>query len=294
MFTNRSALIRFSKSALVLFAVAGSLTIAGAGTLSAQKVRVEDILAKHVESIGGTDTRGRVRNRMIVGSVAVTYVSQKNQSTEGRVVFASEKEKNYFGMKLNANDYTGESFKFDGKNSAVGYANVGTRSVLGNFVESNAWLLSDSLFGGTLVSSWALIAGAETKGKLSFDGVKKVNGKEAYVLAYSRKGGSDLDVNLFFDKETFQHIRTEYKRTSSAGIGTRPEQSSGFSETRYKLTEDFSDFRAENGLVLPHKYRIEYLVTGQRGTTELAWDHVLTNFLFNQNLDSATFSVAGK
>lgn len=282
------------RSAIRFLAAAGLLAVVGTGTSGAQKVQVEDILAKHLEAVGSNDARAKIRNRMIVGSVVVTYVSQRNQKTEGRAVFASEKEKNYFGMKLNASDYSGESFKFDGKGAAIGYANVGTRSVLGNFVDSNGWILGDSLFGGTLSSSWALVPTAESKAKLSFDGIKKVNGKEAFVLSYSRKGGSDLDVKLFFDKETFHHIRTEYKRTSSAGIGLRPDQSSGFSETRHKLTEDFSDFRAENGLVLPHKYRIEYLVTGQQGTTELLWEHVLTDFLFNQNLDAATFSTAVK
>ena len=271
--------------------VSGFLLVAAAGVANAQKVTAEDVVAKHLASVGSGITVGRIRNRMIVGEVVVTFVSQRNQKAEGRVVFASEKEKNYFGTKLNASDYVGEEFKFDGANSAIGYANLGTRTVLGNFVQSNNWMVADSVFGGVLASSWVLTRNVGNA-KLSFDGIKKVDGKDSYVLTYSRKGGSDISVRLFFDKETYHHVRTEYKRTSSAGIGTSPDQSSGFSETRIKLTEDFSDFRDESGLMLPHRYRIEYNVTGQRGTTELLWDHALTNFLFNQNLDASTFSTS--
>lgn len=289
--------LRFDVRALgLLFYISfgSGLTLFLAGGLAcAQKVTKEEVVTKHLESIGSGPAVGHIRNRLIVGVVVVTFVSQRNQRAEGRVVFASEKEKNYFGTKLNASDYSGEQFRFDGANSAIGYANLGTRTVLGNFVQSNNWMVADSIFGGVLASSWVLMRNADVA-KLSFDGVKKVGGKDAYVLAYSRKGGSDVDVRLYFDKETYRHVRTEYKRTSSAGIGTSPDQSSGFSETRIKLTEDFSDFRDESGLTLPHRYRITYGVTGQRGTTELLWDHVLSNFLFNQNLDASTFSPADK
>ena len=95
-------------------------------------------------------------------------------------------------------------------------------------------------------------------------GTKKIDGKEVYAVGYSRKGGSDVDVTMYFDKETFRHVRTEYKRTSSAGIGTSPEQSSGFSETRYKLVEDFGNFKTVNGLTLAQSYKVLYSATGQR------------------------------
>lgn len=42
--------------------------------------------------------------------------------------------------------------------------------------------------------------------------------------------------------------RTPARGTTSAGIGRRPEQSIGNDETRYKITEEFSNFGAGNGL----------------------------------------------
>ena len=98
-----------------------------------------------------------------------------------------------------------------------------------------------------------------------------------------------MDIKLYFDKDTFQHIRTEYKRISSAGIGTTPGQSSQINETRVSLTESFSNFKAENGLTLPHEYRLFYSSLGQNGTNEIEWISNLTEFAFNQNLSPGTF-----
>jgi len=98
-----------------------------------------------------------------------------------------------------------------------------------------------------------------------------------------------VDIILYFDKDNFRHVRTEYKRTSSAGIGVRPEDSTRYSATNLKVTEDFTDFKAENGLTLPHSYRLFYSITGQNGTTEIEWNFNLTEFALNQKLDSKTF-----
>lgn len=254
-----------------------------------QKLKSEEIVAKHLESLGNAEVRASIKNRMAIGHALVKFVSQKNQAAEGRVVLVSANTKNFFGITLNANDYSGERFVSDGKKSYIGFADNGVRSVLGNFVQSNSWIIEDSVWSGWLASTWILAASTE-KAKFSADGIKKIDGKEAYVLGYSRKGGGDVEVKLYFDKDTFRHVRTEYKRTSSAGIGRTPEQSSRFSETRHKVVERFSDFKNEKGLMLPHGYNIVYSVTGQNGTTEIEWNFSFSEFAFNQNLDEKTFS----
>lgn len=257
----------------------------------AQKMKAEDVLAKHLESIGTAEARASTKTQIVVGDALVKFISPRNTDVQGRIVLASAAEKNFLGMSLNAIEYPQEKFSFDGKNAKVGFIKDGFRSKLGNFVVANDLLLEESLLGGTLSTSWALLDVAAKKPKLSFDGTKKIDGKEVYVLGYSPKSGGDVDIKLYFDKETFRHVRTEYKRTSSAAIGLRPEQSSRFSESRLKITEDFSDFKAEKGLTLPHNYRLFYSTIGQNGTTEIEWNFNLTEFSFNQNLAPNTFVI---
>jgi hypothetical protein len=257
--------------------------------VNAQKIKAEEVIAKHLDSIGTAEARSSVKSQMLVGDAKVTFLSQKNQSAQGRIVLASAGEKNFLGMNLNAVDYPSEKFSFDGKKAKVGYVRSGIRSILGNFVISNNQLLEESLLGGTLSTSWALLNLTAKKGKITSEGIRKIDGKEVYALRYLPRT-SDVKITLYFNKDTFRHIRTEYSRVSSAGIGTTPEESSRMSETRIKVVEEFSNFKDEKGLMLPHGYRILYSTTGQNGTTEIEWAFNFTEFSFNQTFDEKTFN----
>ena len=259
-----------------------------------QKMKAEDVIAKHLDSIGTAEARSAAKTYIAVGTGTAQFKSTKDQVLQGRIVFASAGINNFLGMNMNSNFYTGETFAYHGSDSYIGFVNLSARSVLGNFVQSNNTILSDGLFAGTLSTSWALTRLAQSKAKVSFDGLKKIDGKELYALGYSRKNGGDIEVVMFFDKETFRHVRTEYKRVSSAAIGLRPEDSSKFSETRYKVVEDFADFKAEGGLMLPHGYRIFYSTTGGQGTTDIEWNFVISEFAANQKLDPSTFAAPSK
>ncbi|MDQ2745838.1 MAG: hypothetical protein M3T96_01085, partial [Acidobacteriota bacterium] len=239
-------------------------------SITAQKITADDVLAKHLNSIGTAEARAAAKTAIAVGNAEVRSVTKITTPVVGRIVIASAGIKSFWGLSLNSTDYPSEKFSYDGKNAKVALVKLGVRSTLGNFVQSNNLMLEQGLFGGTLSTAWALLDAPTRKAKLSMEGSKKIDGKDAYVLGYSPKGGGDIDVKLYFDKETFRHVRTEYKRISSAGIGSRPEDSSKFSENRIALTEDFSDFKPEGNLTLPHHYHISYTTTGNsNGSTNI-------------------------
>lgn len=272
------------------------LLLAAIPAAFAQKLTADEVVTKHLDSIGTAETRSGIQTIVMTGEATAKFLSQKDLLLKGRIVFASAGAKNFLGIGLNSNNYPGEQFVYDGKKSKVAFTQNGKRSSLGDFVQSNDLLLEDSLLSGVLSSSWVLSNLATKKSKLSFEGTKKINGKEVYVLSYSRKGSGDLTISLFFDKETFRHVRTEYKRVTSAGIGSKPEESSQLSEVRYKIAEDFSDFRDEKGLTLPHAYRILYSEEGTRstGNVEVEWAFNLLEFAFNEKLDPGTFNTDQK
>ncbi len=271
--------VSFSVALVCLFSISGI----------AQKLTTEDIISKHLDSIAIKEKREAVKSQVAVGAMTVDFVTKKQGLTAGRLVMASQGTKNFLGMSFDSVDYPSDKFSFDGNKAKIAYVRVGSRSVLGNFVSSNNFLLEQSLLGGTLSTSWTLLNISGSKAKLSLDGTKKINGRENYVLGYSAKGGSDVNVTLYFDKETFHHVRSEYKRIFSAGMSSDPNQSSRFSESRIKLTEDFADFKEESGITLPHSYTINYTVIGQNGTTGIIWKAALTEFAFNQIFADSAF-----
>jgi hypothetical protein len=264
-----------------------------ASLVSAQKLKPEEIVAKHLDSLGTAEARAAVKSQMAIGDAKVTFVSQKNMSAQGRVVMASSGPKNFFGLQLNAMDYPGEKFSYNGTKTNISALMNGKRSVFGDFVDANEMAVRESLIGGALVSSWAMNDIASKKVKMG-SGTKKLDGKEYYTVNYNPKGGTDFDITLFFEKDTFRHARTEYKRTRSGGIGTNPNQSTQITQNVLKVTETYSDFRDEKGLMLPHVYKLNYSETGQGGSVEIEWEYNLNEFAFNQPMDDKTFDIYAK
>ncbi len=262
-----------------------------ADTTFAQKMTAEDVLAKHLDSIGSAKSRDSIKTRIIVSDAE--FLRQKQNPITGKSIIASSNEGAVFGINLDAINYRLDKFSFDGKRIRVGYIQPGIRSTLGNFLTSYETLLKDGLLGGTLSSSWALLDTAGRKSKLTYDGTEKIDGNETYVLEFQPKGGADITVKMYFDGKNFRHVRTVYSRVIGARIGSGGVDSSGRQvETRHRLIEDFSDFKKYGGaLTLPSSYKISYSIVGGALTLNDLWKFKVTDASFNQPLGDNAFDI---
>jgi hypothetical protein len=152
-------------------------------------------------------------------------------------------------------------------------------------------VFKQGLMGGTLSSSWPLLDLASRAAKLEYAGTKRIEDQTLHELRYLPRGGSDLQISLFFDEATCQHVRSEYKRVVEAQTGSRAYANVQERESRYKMVEEFSRFNVENGLNLPHTYRIEFTADTQSGTFQAEWILKLSQFQFNQKIDPNAFSI---
>ena len=257
------------------------------------EMSAEQIIAKHLEAVGAAAARSSIKNMVVLGSCAVTFQSGTSQGgTDGQIVIGSDENKTLIGMKFASPSYPQETFAYDGKRLTIGYVSPGKRSPLGGFLLTQESLFREGLVGGVLTTAWPL-ATLEARGaKLKAAGTEKVGGRKAYKLKYAPKKGSDMELTLFFDAETFQHVRTEYERVVPAGLGTRGvESSSSQRSSRIKIVEGFSDFKREEKLTLPHTYTLDLYIDTGSVTTSTKWTAKLTQFMFNQSLDPNTFNV---
>ncbi len=229
---------------------------------------------------------------MIIGGTVVTTLrSPSTAQFSGQAVIASEAGKSLIAMMFENSNYTQEKFVFDGQDVAVGYTRPGARSNLGEFLYTYNGVIRNGLVGGTLTADWPLLNLSDRKAKLETGGTKKIAGRQAYEVKFVPRGGSnDLQISLFFDAETFQHVRTEYTRLISAGIGANVDASGGQRATRYKMTEDFSDFRKEGAVTLPHSYQIALELDTRNGTFQGEWKLTLNQFSFNQPIPASYFN----
>ena len=276
------------------------LTRVGFPASAADKMRAEDVVAKHLASVGAEETRASIHNRIVAGTVVFTVTAPNNAKFEGDVILASEGNKNMIAMAF-GRAVVQEKFVFDGSKVTAESPRPGSRGFWGDFLLTHDNIVKHGLVGGVLSDSWPLFNLSDKKQSLEYRGTKKIDGKTLLEIEYVPRGSSDLKIVLFFDSETFQHVRSEYTRVISAGLGSATTLGSGVRAgaqdasgqqrpTRYKMVEEFGDFKKEGGLSLPHSYKVKLELDTRGGTQVVNWDFTLTDFAFNQPIPPATFN----
>ena len=286
--TPPAVALRLAAACLLALAPLAGATAAGRAP-AAQKVTPEEVIAKHLEAIGPAEARKPGRSRVISGGSLMDIRSGGRGQATGVALIASRGEKVLIKADFDSPSYPFERIGFDGKNLRAKPYAPGMRSPHAEFLLSHDATFSEGLIGGALSSAWPLLNLAERKAKLEYAGTAKVNGRQAHKLRYVPHEGSELKIQLFFDAENFRHLRSEYERVIPAAMGARPGQSASMREKRYLLVEDFSDFKAEGGLTLPHTYRIQYSVSEQAKPLNVDWTFNLKNFTFDYAIEDKEF-----
>ena len=260
---------------------------------SAQKMKAEDVVARHLQSIGSDKARAAVTTRIIAGTAQVVFHTAPLGQASGRAVLASEGSKSLVGMSFPSPVYPREQLGFNGANFMAAYVVPGSRSALGSFLMTHNLIFKQGLMSGTLSSAWPLLDLEKRNPELEYLGTKKVENQTLHELKYLPRGGSDLQIRLFFDQDTFRHVRTEYERVVAGAMGNRSYVNPGTGrETRFKLVEEFSDFKQEGNLNLPHTYKIKLITDTDAGSFFTDWTMKLTQFEFNQPIDPNSFSIS--
>ena len=277
--------------------VLGVLTLLPCGSVNSaiptiDNITTEALIARHLDSIGSAEARAAIKSRILSGTVVSTLRVGGAGQQVGRAVLASTGNKSLIGMTFKDTKYSNENMAFDGKRVTVGQFAPGAHSPLGQFLLSFDMVFKQGLFGGSLSSAWPLLDLRVTNPKLKYAGAKKVNDRQLRILNYLPRDSSFLAITLFFDSETFQHVRTEYEKVVNAGMVSQNEVAARQQETRYKLIEEFADFRKEQELTLPHTYKVQLSISSQRGSLLQDWVFTLAKFGFNDVLDDKQFNVA--
>ncbi len=265
-------------------AVTGNLT-------GKEKLNPEQLIEKHLASIGSPQARAAVESIAAAGEAQVVPRVGGAGRIGGTAQIVSTPGKMLLAMVFAGQaDYPHEKISMvDGK---VNVANLrpGVRSPLGEFLYVQERPVQEGLLAGALCADWALANVVEQRPKLKYRGVKKIEGTRLHQLDYRPRKRTDLTIRLFFDETTYRHVRSEYRMRIAAAMGATPEESAQQQEQRFTLVEEFSDFREENGLTLPHNYKISYTTEGQR-TFMVDWILTLQQFAFNQPLAADIFDV---
>ena len=263
--------------------------------MAADPVTTADgLVAQHLDSIASATVRAGLKTRVIQGTVHYSILVGGAGSIDGNATLVSEGKKLQFMVKLPNNDYRGEQFIFDGAKDSVAFSSSRlSRSAFGNFVFVQDAVVREGLVGGVLSTAWPLLNLDDRKPKLSFDGLKKIDGQELYELRYRPHKNTDLEINLYFDPQTYRHVETSYNYSVSEGLTLGGEKAAARQyPNRYRLTEKFSDFKTVDGVTLPTHYDIQFSQELQNGKTTLSdWDLKGLDVTNNMSIDPRAFEV---
>jgi hypothetical protein len=262
------------------------------GSAHAGDLKPEDIVAKHLESIGTAEARAAIRSRVAQGTLRFKILVGGAGEAAGSWGRVSEQRKSNFVMRFGKGDWRGEQFIFDGEKTSFAAATAShLRSNFAQFVNGHDFIVKEGLLGGELSTAWALQNLDQRQTNLANLGVKKLDGRTLQGMEYISKAASDMTVKLYFDPETYRHVITVYSVVTvpvgvNHGITTSAEQQ----QIRYTIEERFSDFRTESGITLPRHYDLQYTEELQSGSTRLYdWDMTAEKVVNNIDLDPGNF-----
>ncbi len=273
-------------SLLAIFAVSNITALGYANDL-----KPEELVGRHLDSIGTASARSAIESRVVQGKLAFKILVGGSGTVFGTWGRVSENQKSNFVMRFGQGDYRGEQFVFDGNRAYIAANTSGhTRSSLGDFVHSQDYIVKEGLLGGVLSTAWALQHLDESRAKLSYGGLKNVDGRQLYDLEYHTRQSSDMRIHLYFDPETYRHVKTVYSMSFAPHVGPSITTSVDQQQIRYSIQERFDDYKTENGITLPSTYSIEFSEELQNGRTLVfRWDMTADKTAENVGLDPKNF-----
>jgi hypothetical protein len=236
------------------------LTLLTSPLLTAEsKLTKEDLVSRHLESIGSEEALSGVSFRYAQGACIahgrmISQASVIHGPLQGRSRFATGPDSIQFSLEFDNEHYPVEGFGFDGAKLSLmafdpphysGFRDNETRmGCLTTCVLRWEEYVKEHLFGGVLNTLWPLLKPEEVSDKLRSLKRKKLDGRELLALRYHVKGTRGAE--LFFEPETFRHLATQFlpwrTRSKRAEYVT--------------LWEKFGDFEDFDGIRLPTRWTI--------------------------------------
>jgi hypothetical protein len=255
-----------------------------------EKLKPEELVAKHLDSIGSAAKRNAVKSRVSAGSAEVVFRVGGTGNMKGAASIVSQGNQIRASFSFPSNGYPGEQIAFDGTKVTAGEMSPGNYPPFSGFLYETPGMVKEGLLFGALSTNWALLDLPARQTKLELTGLKKIDGRQLYELKYSgRNNRNDMQAWLYFDPETFHHVRSEFKLERASQAGTAITDSAN--PVRFHIAEEFNQFKEEDGLTLPRSYKLDFSIEAPRGSMLTSWTYTIDRIVHDQALDSQLFKL---
>jgi len=255
--------------------------------LCAEIPSAEQLIAEHLKSIAAPNVLSGIKTVTFAGRAEADFILGMSGRMSGPAMLVSQGSKMAIAMQFQDINYLGEYFAYDGRSVTAREMQPGQKSPIAEFLYRYDKIMKNGLLGGVFSNAWPLLDIKGSRPRSMKVGNARVDRVELYELEYRpRDEHGDMKIRLYFDPETYRHVRTEYKvRTDNdvtGGVGGSPfvddRNRTEFStdvngvrdmaimqvrgESFYTLVEKFDDFKKVGAVTLPHSYMLEYMIDG--------------------------------
>lgn len=261
-------------------------------TAAMEKMKIAELVEKHLAAIGTSEARAAIRDRFAKGTATASitppeirnavFVPHKGQSpseirtSKGNAVLVSE------GKSVRLDLHFSEPNSELNLELLNGELKAGILGQMPGFRE----VLKKGLIGGILTTSWVMFDAAGAGSRLKYKGLKKRNGEDFHELQCTdQKALGNLRVLIYFDPLTFRHVLTEYRYVQGP---YRFSRGAGYGTTD-TLMEEFADFSVVDGITLPHTYRLRHTRNVNSHLTVTEWSVAFEEIRHNRQLDANAF-----
>lgn len=257
-----------------------------------KKMSTEEVLAKHLESIGTAEARDAIHSIRVIGNGSMTMMLGGSGKLVGDAAFISAGDAFKLSINLGHLNYPEETIVFDGKDGHYAYLVPGERSQIGQFHYQFPQLIRSGLVGGVWSKGWPLTDLKAHKARASYKGIKDVEGMRLHEVSYTIYKAGGFTISLYFDAETFRHVGTVARMKRAANFGPDPLESPRQQELRYRYEEWFTHYREVGGITLPTQWRFRLSIESQNGTMMTEWETNAAEINLNVVTEENTFSLS--
>ena len=274
--------------------------------LCAKDPSPEQLIDEHLKSVGGIEALSQIKSVSFVGTAEVNFILGMSGQLSGTTMLMSQGPQMAITMKFQDINYPEEYFAYDGKTVSVANMKPGLRSPIADFIFRYNKIMKNGMLGGVFSNAWPLLNVKGNKPNMKLRKTK-IDGTELYEIEYRPKDNhGDMKIRLFFDPETYQHVRTEYKARTTDDVTTgfsTPFEDGGVrdmaiadvrGESYYTLIEIFEDFKKIGAFTMPHRYTLDYMIDGTNQSGFIAkWKIDVQEMGFNvPNIDPNFFKAS--
>ncbi len=251
------------------------VSILSASAVAQKAPTLDELSAKHLAAIGPASLRTAITNRVIEGQSVVESRKGEAAAAPSTAHLITQADKYRVSMPFPSAQYLSWDVAYNGAGSRVRSLTAEQSAIAPLFLDCSE-VLKEGLLGGALSAAWPFLDLKSRQSHLGAVTPRTIDGRRMWRVDY---GAGAFNARLYFDADTFQHVRTVYEGCMDFVV----------------VEERFEDFSSSTGLTLPARWIVAYSIYRRSQNTPMTstWTVTVQRMQHNSEIPPEVFTLGG-